>query len=583
MVGPVSMRDRLGGQWAFSWRASLAGSALISLLIVIRGSSLSGASPSFSDIASWVGVATVAVAIKSIWQWTADKTVIHERHRKSLSITRVLTFYVISGVLFGAALVLAEFIISPTGSTAAIDDGVVRAVALAAATVCWYVITTVLFDARERFWSERAALLDQLVATQLSQIREDQILDELRSKVREELEQPLKEAKLLTAAAILEGDSASHSVVPEQLRDLATRSVRSLSHELMDKDQRHYSQGRLRDIWKTFALEIRFATGFVVILIALAYAIDTAVRNQSQVGLLATSLFAAIGAACMGTANRLMDRVPRLRLPIYGITFILLLVITVLYVSGVTLNGLAQIGLGSIPMSWAEFGFLILLSAIGLLGTSYASAVLSNRQQVLDRLRLDTDLALAQEIAAAQRLAAATRQLGSELHGSLQTRLMVCAGAIDSTLANEDADGLRDALQQAWDVLKMPLDLRVETGSVPEILDRHTKVWEGLLDVRSEVSSTISSPSGDIAKFVDVVLEEGLANAYRHAEASGVEVSINIDDQGCVLQLRDNGNGLGQVTPGVGTQRMASIGEVELSADSEGRTVLTVTMFGPLK
>lgn len=581
MVGPVSMRDRLGGQWAFSWRASLTGSALISLLIVIRGSSLSGESPSVAGITSWVGVAAVAVAVKSIWQWTADKTVINERRRKTLSITRVLTFYLISGALFGAALVLAELIIRPTGSTAAISDGVVRAFALAAATVCWYVITTVLFDARERFWSERTELLDQLVAAQLSQIREDQILEELRGKVREELEQPVNQARLLTASALLEGDGASQSAVPEQLRDLATSSVRSLSHELMDEDKRHYSQGRLRDIWKTFALEIRFATGFVIILIALAYAIDTAVRNELQVGLLSTSLFAAIGAACMGTANRVMDRVPRFRLPIYAITFVLLLLMTLLYVSGATLTGIAQIGFESLAMSWAEVGFLILLSAIGLLGTSYASAVLLNRQQLLDRLRMDTDLALAQEIATAQRLAAATRRLGSELHGSLQTRLVVCAGAIDSSLTNHDSEGLREALQQAWDVLKMPLDSRVEIGSVQQVLDRHTKVWAGLLEIRCAVDSTISSPSFAIATSVDVVLEEGLANAYRHAGASRVDVSINIHDQGGVVRMRDNGTGLGEVTPGVGSQRMASVGEVDLSSDSDGRTVLTVTMNAP--
>ena len=578
-MGTVGWRDRLGGPWAFSWRASLVGSALISLLIIVRGSALSGSDPSPSGVIAWVGVALVAVAAKSAWQFGADRSLLQQRHRTQLSLTRVFVFYSISGLIFGAGLVIAELWISPEGSTASAGDAIVRAVALAAATVCWYVVTTILFDARERFWRQREQLLEELVASQMAQIQEEQVLDGLRDQVRADLEQPLAEAKLLTATALLENDDSTSSAVPERLRELASGSVRSLSHEMMEEQQRHYSQGRLRDVWKTFALEIRFAIGPVLILIVMAYAIDTAVRNQSQVGIASTIAFSVIGAVCMWLANKAMDRVPTWRIPIYAITFLVMVVLALMHVSGVTFAGMADGELATIDMSWAEVGFLVLLASTGLLGTSYAAAVLSNREQVLARLRRDADLSLAQEIANAQRLASTTRQLGSELHGALQTRLLVCAGAIDSALANEDADARRDALNQAWDVLKTPLESQQQAGSIQECVDQRVAAWTGLLDVRCDMAASIGALSGSPARSVDVVIEEGLANAYRHGDATRVDVNIWADGNDILVEIIDDGRGLGDVISGMGSQRMAAVGAVSLTAHTGGGTALTVAVW----
>ena len=577
-MGTVGWRDRLGGPWAFSWRASLVGSALISLLIIVRGSALSGSDPSPSGVIAWVGVALVAVAAKSAWQFGADRSILQQRHNTQLSLTRVFVFYSISGLIFGVGLVIAELWISPEGSTASAGDAIVRAVALAAATVCWYILTTILFDARERFWRQREQLLEELVASQMAQIQEEQVLDGLRDQVRADLEQPLADAKLLTATALLENDDSSSSVVPERLRELASGSVRSLSHEMMEEQQRHYSQGRLRDVWKTFVLEIRFAIGPVLILIVMAYAIDTAVRNQSQVGIASTIAFSVVGAGCMWLANKAMDRTPTWRIPIYAITFLVMLVLALMHVSGVTFAGMVDGELATIDMSWAEVGFLVLLASTGLVGTSYAAAVLSNREQVLDRLRQDADLSLAQEIANAQRLASTTRQLGSELHGALQTRLLVCAGAIDGALANEDADARRDALNQAWDVLKTPLESQEQAGSIQECVDQRVAAWTGLLDVRCDMAASIGALGGLVARSVDVIVEEGLANAYRHGDATRVDVNIWADGNDIVAEIIDDGRGLGDVISGMGSQRMAAVGAVSLTAHAGGGTALTVAV-----
>lgn len=147
----------------------------------------------------------------------------------------------------------------------------------------------------------------------------------------------------------------------------------------------------------------------------------------------------------------------------------------------------------------------------------------------------------------------------------------MCAGAIDGALANEDADDRRDALSQAWDVLKTPLESQQQAGSMRECVDQCIAVWTGLLDVRCDMAASIGALSGSPARSVDVVIEEGLANAYRHGDATRVDVNIWADGNDIVVEIIDDGRGLGDVISGMGSQRMAAVGAVSLMAHAGGR------------
>lgn len=147
----------------------------------------------------------------------------------------------------------------------------------------------------------------------------------------------------------------------------------------------------------------------------------------------------------------------------------------------------------------------------------------------------------------------------------------MCAEAIDGALANEDADDRRDALSQAWDVLKTPLESQQQAGSMRECVDQCIAVWTGLLDVRCDMAASIGALSGSLARSVDVVIEEGLANAYRQGDATRVDVNIWADGNDIVVEIIDDGRGLGDVISGMGSQRMAAVGAVSLMAHAGGR------------
>ncbi len=569
-----TLRDRLGGRWALSWQASVLGSVLISVLFVVRGSALAAPGNEIAAASQWLLVALVAVAIKSAWQVLADRTFLRSRRVSPLPVGGVLLFDMSVGVVFGAASIGAEVLINPLGNEISTAEAALRIGAFALTTVCWYVITTVLFDARQRFWDERERLLGELVQTQLAQVQEQQVIEALREEVQSELKEPIAQAQLATATALLE-EGAEPAAISEQLRELATGSVRSLSHELHEDEERAYPRSSFVTVMASFSREARFAVIPVMLMIAVAYAIDATIRSEAQVGVASTVGFAAVCAVLMVVSNWLMDRLSRGRLLLYIVTFILLEGIAFLYVSGFTpwawWSGTVEV----LPLTTGEVFALFIIVTVGLLGTTYASAVITHRTQVLDRLRADADLAAAQQMAMAQRLSDASRIIASDLHGTLQTRLMVCAGALDQARADGDSEGVRTALDQAWKVLRSPFTDAEEIASLEEMVEAHVARWVGILDVTCRVDPSVTAADGQVVDGISIVLEEGLANAYRHGGAESVDIRISMEGPVGVVRLQDDGSGPGDTGPGMGSRRMAAVGEVSLEALPSG-CLLTV-------
>lgn len=577
-----TLRDRLGGRWALSWQASVLGSVLISVLFVVRGSALAAPGKEFAAAAQWLLVALVAVAIKSAWQVLADRTFLRSRRVSPLPVGGVLLFDMSVGVVFGAASIGAEVLIDPLGDEISSAEAGLRIAAFALTTVCWYVITTILFDARQRFWDERERLLGELVQTQLAQVQEQKVIESLREEVKAELKEPLAQAQLATATALLE-EGAEPSGIADQLRELASGSVRSLSHELHEDEERAYPRSSFLTVMRSFSREARFAVIPVLLMIAVAYLIDATIRNAAQVGVVSTLGFAAVCAALMLVANLAMDRLPAARLLVYAITFVLLEVIAFLYVSGVTPWAWWTGALDVIPLTAGEVAALVLIVTVGLLGTTYAAAVMTHRAQVLARLRADADDAVAEQLAMAQRLSDASRIIASDLHGTLQTRLMVCAGALDRARADGDPTEVRAALDQAWRVLRTPFSDAEDGASVREVIDLHVARWDGLLDVTCRVDPAVLGAGDEVADRIGVVLEEGLANAYRHGGASRAEAEIGLEGTTVMVRVTDDGTGPSASddgagpAAGMGSRRMAAVGDVTLERVPTG-TLLTVRL-----
>lgn len=499
------------------------------------------------------------------------------RRVSPLPVAVVVGFDLSVGLVFGSSALAAEALLQASDSTITIRSASIRIAAFAFSALWWYLITTLAFDSISRFATERERLLRDLIAWQTLQVREEHVEAELRSSVAAELDESVARTRTIALAA-LDERKESQSDLADQLRGLAEKSVRSLSHELMDNAQAEYPRTGLASAARSVVRENRFATFSMAIVIALAFLPITATSLGPGIGLVTALIIGAIAGLLLQGANTLMEKRGFDSRWTSAVTVAVILTLTLFALSALSgsddLSGLPN----SLPAT-SEVIAIFVFILVGMAVTSLAKALFTHRSRVLDRLRLDTDEEQARQIAVADRLAAASRKVASELHGSLQTKLMACAGAIDESTRSEDAQAMQEALSRTLDVLAQPLAERpaseVERIALSDAVANCAGAWQGLLDIESSVASELSSTT-QYSISCAVVIEEALANAYRHGNARQVKVNVSQQNGSIVVQVDDDGSGPGSQQPGLGMRRMTSIADVALEPTAQGARLTAV-------
>lgn len=559
-----TLRDRLGGRWALSWQASVSGSALIVVLFVSQGAALSDQEESSAGAVVWLGVALLAIAAKSCWQVMANATFLRHRRERPLSVLGVIAFDLGTGLVFGATALAGEVLLGASSAELTPRSATIRTAAFAVSALWWYLITTLAFDSIDRFTHERRDLVNRLVEWQGMLLREQQVESELRASVAGELSEPVQRTRSVALAALTRSDEGLREV-SDDLRSLAGTSVRTLSHDLMVRADRAYPRSDLRTAVPVVLKEHRFAVwpmAALVLLILLPSGVSGPPSGSGLIGVLGA---AVATAALLGTANLIMDRSRLDSRLVSVVAFLLLQGLTLTALMILTNSGSGASGVDPTTPSPLEVAGTVVAVTLGVVVTSLLKALHTHRARVLDRLRIDSDEARAEQMVMSLRLATATRKVASELHGSLQTRLLACAGALDSAVDAGDPIAVDAALTRVLDVLADPLADPGMSGeqigvlSLTEAICRPVREWEGILDVRVSIDPGVSVEDDELAVAAAVVVEEALANAYRHGHASRVNIDVTRVDDGVLVTVEDDGTGLGANPPGLGVRRMQSV------------------------
>jgi len=571
MDAKPTLRDRIGGRWALSWQASVAGSALIVALYAARGSTFGYEGPRAMWL--WLAVALIAVAVKSAVQVAANGTVLRDRHVRTLHPALVVAFHFSVGVIFAATTLIAEALLIPMDGPRPASSWVFRIVTIALCGLWWYLIASVVLDARDRFGRARDELLRDLVSLQVMEIEERDVAEQLRTRVRTEMDGQLTQTRLRVAESLASA-SSDISGLSEDLRNLATGPVRTLSHELMTAGEQSYPRSSILRVLPSVWHVQRFWIFPVVIFVSLAFIPDGRQHFGAIGGFAAGIALGLVVGTIMWVANRAIERHPEHSRVTYAGALILMVTVALLFVSdyrfpevvtGEGITGLAR------PSSMVGAALLIV---VPVLATSFAAALRDHRAEVLSRLRADHDDALSGQWALAERLALTSRQLGSELHGSLQTRLMVSAGALDRAADTGDTEGLIEALTHTMNVLREPFEPSVAPASIESVIAQHAGLWDGLMEIDTAVASGASVDSEATLAAIGAVVEEALSNAYRHGQATRASVVV---EPGPTVTVRDNGVGSagGTDSTGMGLRRLRSLGTLEFTPEP-GSTRLTV-------
>jgi len=206
--------------------------------------------------------------------------------------------------------------------------------------------------------------------------------------------------------------------------------------------------------------------------------------------------------------------------------------------------------------------FFALLTAL-LIGSAQRVSTLAG-EDLLARLRESLDMAKLQS----DLLEDATRRNASELakylHGYLQSQLMAIAIQLSEAKRTDNAQLLEKTLKHVRAIADNPLGAFELASSIglAEGMKNLTETWTGIVGIKFRTEIEIDRLSLVEQVLALQVTEEAIANAYRHAQATRVQVTITKSDEGLtVVSVQDDGSGVVRTTRGLGFRNFDLVSE----------------------
>jgi signal transduction histidine kinase len=149
-----------------------------------------------------------------------------------------------------------------------------------------------------------------------------------------------------------------------------------------------------------------------------------------------------------------------------------------------------------------------------------------------------------------------SRELAKYLHGTIQSRLMASAMAIERAGRKGDKTALKRELAQAYASLKVPSAsyFAAPAESFRDEIMQAVEKWKNLMEIKVSIDKGIKDFDSSKAQEVGNAINEGLSNAFRHGSASNVKLSIKKTGKSILVQIVDDGEGPKKGKGGLGTE-----------------------------
>lgn len=572
---------RIGGRWAISIQSFVVGSVLNIAILALTGGQIGADEVQPDDVGSWTLLGFVAALVVGVYALLANATAFRHRRERPVPPSLAIAFHLGVGVLFGLVVVLGgDHWIEPSTQSA-----VERITVIAFIGLWWGITAALVLEARDRFNREREALIEQAVALELATISETEAAMKLRSAITREAGAALTDTRSRVDDVLTGFATQTHALLPvedwwrisQSLRTTADATIRPLSHQLWEATSRQYPRPRLGRVLTRLVLYQQFAVLPTMAILAIGYLPASSYRFGLLGGLLATIVMTLGAGALLLLANRIMRQYSRLHGALFVGTFLAVEAYAVGY-----LAMLSTLAGEPFVMSSEVIGGAIAVGNSVLLPAAYAS-LNGVRDAVLDRFRLDTDHARVRQLANARQLARVTREAARELHGTVQTRLISCAVAIEQASRSGDVEQFRRALETSIAILDAPLPDRADdaSASIAEEIARMTAPWSGLCAIAVTLDPQVAGMRGPVAMAAGRIVEEAVGNACRHGLSDVVEITVTLEGGPCLrFVIDDNGSGPGAGEAGLGTAMLAGIsrGRMTLTARPGGGARLVVLL-----
>lgn len=514
-----------------------------------------------------VGVpsAVITVLIRS-YRWVRVRLSGRQQETKVRAVVSATTF----GLLFGLMLVLSVDWFELDASSSHI-----LTVALFTLSVGVVGFALTVFENNWIAENERRKhLLEEGISIALARRDMVDINERLHLALSADIDAALAPARLRIEERITDEQQSIHSgaweVVAGQLRSAAEDTVRPLSRRLWSRTVARSSPIKVSWILRNIVTKQRFQV-VALALIFVVTSFSTSITDFGWTRGLVVLLAGVIAIfVLLGGANAAMRRWPHHHAAIF-----ISAVVASQAVSLLNFDLRASVG---VRYTWAQFASEAVIGVFLILLTSGVGSIRTHREDVARTFQSDLDRELIQSIAASRQSAHLARESARILHGSVQTRLVACAIAMEHAAEAEDAEAFQAALHEAQQILQSPVrgDEVVEATILEEV-SRKVGLWEGLCSIELTITPELASVSGRLARDVGRVVEEGLSNSIRHGGASAIRVSVEEAEKRTIVVVEDDGFGPMNGSPGLGSALLDSLSQDwELAASETGSRLRVV-------
>ena len=571
--------ERLGGRWAISWQGCAINAVLASSIFLAEGLS----TPGSPGVIPWLLLVALSLTVPLAVMIAFDQTLF--RNRRTVPVNPVIVVLVngLLGGLFNVCIWIGASQWNIPTSSASISSVAIVVIL----SMWWGSALSIFLDYREESRTERGYLIESAVQVELASLQQEEILlgiqAELDQEVAAEL-QPLREELARHVAAmqleprILETrqlpDTASVTMyeLAESIRTTSEQSLRPLSRRMWNRGSKQYE----RTPWWNLPLNVIRYQPFRPWTLMGVHAVLTVAGLVRLFGTTRGLVLLAVELLAIYVITTLFNNLFR-RFPAHHVSLFILgtLVLQISIPLRAAVREEWAPGSGSIGWQITQ----LFTGVFVIMVTSGIGAWISETDHIRANFRAVLDAESITSIARTRQVADIARASSRVLHGSVQTRLVACAMAIDRAVNSSNSPDLNIALREAASILESPMATQPESTSLTEEVNRKVSMWQGVCSIDVSLDAHLDTYSGPISP-VALIVEEGVANSVRRGDATWVGVSLTLNTNGSIyIQIDDDGTGPGGGALGIGSAVIdqATQGQWALSPTDRGAR-LTATI-----
>ncbi len=149
-----------------------------------------------------------------------------------------------------------------------------------------------------------------------------------------------------------------------------------------------------------------------------------------------------------------------------------------------------------------------------------------------------------------------SRELAKYLHGTIQSRLMASAMALEKAGKKGDKRALERELAQAYESLRVPSAayFAAPEASFKAEINKVVSKWNDLVKIKVKIDKGIGELDAAKSQEIGNAINEGISNSFRHGHALNVSLNIEKIKGGIKVEVVDDGDGPMGGKGGLGTE-----------------------------